>query len=103
MTYCKSKCTCKIRKGVLGVILTIAFVMVLMTYTTGCAGCQQDWSHMKSELVGLNRVIILYANDGTVIKKWHTRSQVQDQGGSFRFLVDGKAIQIAGTITIEEL
>lgn len=68
----------------------------------GCAATQQTCSHMKSGVIGLNRHIVLYANDGTVLREWDTRGTVEDQGGSFRFLVDNKAITVSGTIVIEE-
>ena len=81
--------------------LVIAASAALML-SGGCAGCRQQVSHMKSGVFGLSREITLYANDGSVIRTWKTKGSVEDQGGSFRFLVDGKAITIAGTAVIEE-
>lgn len=69
----------------------------------GCAGCEQDLSHMKSGMVGLHRRITVYANDGRPIRTWETKGTVEDQGGSFRFVANGKAITVAGTVVIEEL
>ncbi len=69
----------------------------------GCTkGCQQRVSHLKSNLVGLDRTITLYAYDGSVIRVWDGRFQVEAAGGSARFIHKGKAIYIAGTFVIEE-
>ena len=68
----------------------------------GCNSCSQDWSHLKSETIGIKRVIILYSATGEPIRKWTTNSTVEDQGGSFRFMYNGKAVTIAGTVTMEE-
>lgn len=79
----------------------LATALALMSIS-GCADMKQSWSHTKSQLVGLDRQVTLYANDGTVIKQWQIKGTIEDQGGSFRFLSDGKAITIAGTVLIEE-
>lgn len=84
------------------VTVSLFIAMAFPLFLTGCAGCQQKWSHTKSNWVGLDRTITIYANDGSVIKQWETKGQVEDRGGSFRFLVDGKAITLAGTVIIEE-
>ena len=59
-------------------------------------------SHLKSNTVGIRRTVTLYANDGSVIKTWDGRMSVEDRGGSFRFMVDGRAVTVAGTVLIEE-
>jgi len=84
------------------VTASLFIAMAFPLFLTGCAGCQQDWSHTKSAFVGLDHIVTLYANDGSVIKQWETKGQVEDRGGSFRFLVNGKAITLAGTVIIEE-
>jgi hypothetical protein len=86
-------------------IITLAVILGCLAIAwlcNGCAGCQQDFSHLKSSFVGLNRKITLYANDGSIIRSWDTQGTVEDQGGSFRFLVNGKAITLSGTVVIEE-
>ena len=80
----------------------IVLLTAIVCSLNGCAGCQQQWSHVKSSVAGLNRHITLYSNDGKILKEWDTTSQVEDKGGSFRFMVDGKAIQVSGTVLIEE-
>jgi len=85
----------------ISVCLLVGFV-VLMGSFGGCAKATQTLSHFKSNMIGLDRVITLYSNSGEVIKTWNTRSNIEDQGGSFRFMVDNKAVQISGTVIIEE-
>ncbi len=69
----------------------------------GCSkGCQQRVSHLKSNLIGLDRTITLYAHDGSVIRVWEGRFQVEATGGSARFIHEGKAVYISGTFIIEE-
>jgi hypothetical protein len=84
--------------------LTTLVVIVCLACLTlgGCGKLSQDVSHFKSKWIGLDRTITLYANDGKPIKKWDCRSQVEDNGGSFRFMSNGKAVQISGTVVIEE-
>jgi hypothetical protein len=80
----------------------MGLALLIMTLQ-GCAGCQQDMSHMKSSFVGLERHIILYSANGSIIEEWDVRCQVEDAGGTCRFLTyAGKAITISGTFKIEE-
>jgi hypothetical protein len=86
------------------IIISIVFSTIIFTplLCGGCAGCEQTASHIKSTFVGLNRRVTLYANDGSVIKTWAGRINIEDQGGSFRFMVNNKAITVTGTVLIEE-
>lgn len=83
--------------------LSLCLILAVVLILDGCAGCEQTVSHMKSSAVGLNRVITLYDCSGNVIKTWNIKGTVEDQGGSFRFLYEGKAITISGTVVIEEV
>ncbi|MDX1763483.1 MAG: hypothetical protein R3231_04115 [bacterium] len=78
-------------------------VLGMLLAASGCTkGCQQQVSHVKSNLIGLNRTITLYAVDGSVIKSWEGRFQVETGGSSARFIHEGKAVYISGTFVIEE-
>jgi uncharacterized lipoprotein YehR (DUF1307 family) len=83
-------------------VIAVSLVVICFLALSGCGKLEQDVSHFKSKWIGLDRTITLYANDGKPIKKWDCRSQVEDNGGSFRFMSNGKAVQISGTIVIEE-
>jgi hypothetical protein len=67
-----------------------------------CAELEQTGSSMVSGVIGLHRVITLYAADGSVIKQWEGRYNIKSQYGMARFMDNGKAITIAGTFIIEE-
>lgn len=84
-------------------LLMLFAVLCIGLSSSGCTkGCQQQVSHVKSSLIGLNRTITLYADNGTVIRTWEGRFQVETSGSSARFLHDGKTIYISGTFVIEE-
>jgi hypothetical protein len=86
-------------------ILAIAalFVIVLIGVGAQCESCRQTVSHWKSNVSGLDRRIVLYANDGSVIRKWEGRFQVEVLGTTARFLVGSRAVTISGTFVIEEI
>lgn len=68
----------------------------------GCTAQQQsDYSHWKSDLIGLNRKITLYSN-GRPLQVWEGRFKVEISYGVARFIHDGKAVIINGTYVIEE-
>lgn len=69
---------------------------------SGCNACRHVWSHIKSDTVGITRIVTLYNANGGVIKSWEITSTVKDKGGSYRFLTNGKAIYISGTIIMEQ-
>ena len=77
-------------------------IVALSLLLTGCAEFEQSIKHTQSDLVGLDRVVTLYADDGGVIKQWKGRMRIEDMGGSISFVVDGKTVKIAGTFTVEE-
>lgn len=71
------------------------------------AGCTEkqrhEYSHWKSDLIGLKRGITMFSADGTPIKKWEGRYKIEIKDGVARFMHDGKAIVISGSYIIEEL
>ncbi len=84
------------------IILRYAVLLAVMVLLPGCAGCQQEMSHLKSRVTGLKRHVTLYSNTGAVIKEWNVDCQVEDTGGSCRFLTpEGKAVVMSGTWLIE--
>ena len=77
--------------------------LIVLLSLSGCTERQrQDWSHWKSDLVGLKRTVTLYADNGTPIKSWKGRFKVDVGGGTARFLHEGRAVIISGTFIIEE-
>jgi hypothetical protein len=81
-------------------------ILTLFLMTFLIASCterqRQDYSHWKSDLIGLKRTITLYSVDGKPIKTWSGRYKVEVDSGVARFIHDGKAIYISGTFIVEE-
>lgn len=78
--------------------------LMVFLLLTGCTSKQQhEYSHWKSDLIGLNRQITLFSTSGRPIKTWQGRYKVEVDNGVARFIHDGKAIIISGTFLIEEI
>lgn len=80
----------------------IIILALSILFLCGCGNIANEWSHMKSSTVGIKRIVTLYSQDGKVVKSWEIDSVVENPGGSFRFLFNGKAVMISGTVIIEE-
>lgn len=81
---------------------TAVAVACIGLFGAGCGLGKNISKHIHSATTGLDRKITLYAADGHIIKEWRTTAQIEDQGGSVQFIVDGKSVYIAGTFTVEE-
>ncbi len=90
------------KKLAIRMILSLAALGLALSVSGCTKGCQQQVSHMKSSLIGLDRTITLYAVDGSIIKSWEGRFQVETGGSSARFIHEGKTVHISGTFIIEE-
>lgn len=77
-----------------------AAVLIAVLSLIGCANMQQSNSSFVSGMVGLNRVITLYSEDGKIIQQWEGRYNVRHLEGFVRFMDKGKAVSISGTISI---
>jgi hypothetical protein len=89
-------------KAVLGGLSFVIVLIVTLAFIIQMPSCQHSISHVKSAVIGLNRTVTLYANDGSVIKTWNGRFQVECNGSTAKFIDEGKAITISGTFLIEE-
>lgn len=85
-------------------LIGIALLATALTVFSGCRSCVKDLNHLKSGVIGLDRVITLYAVDGTIIQQWETRDYVETtQGGVVAFLdEDNKEVKILGTVSVIE-
>lgn len=78
-------------------------LLLVAVLLSGCAAAENEMKHMKSDWVGLNRKIVLYASDGSILREWETTAKVEDKGGTCYFInAEGKAVTISGTFVIEE-
>ena len=77
--------------------------LIMILLLTGCTQTmQRGCKHTTSDWIGLNRKIILYSSDGTIIKEWDTRAKVEIVGSTVQFLNNGKDVKLMGTVLIEE-
>ncbi len=82
--------------------------LILFSFTFFLSGCtekqRKEIKHLKSDLIGLKRIVILYDNNGKVIKTWKGRFKIEIQGCFLSFIDDnGKEVKISGTIVVQEL
>ncbi len=82
-------------------ILPLIMVLAVVGFS-GCKKLGQKISHIKSNTIGLNRTVTLFASNGVVIREWDGRLQIEDSGSSIRFIADGKAVTVSGTYVVQE-
>lgn len=84
-------------------ILTLTLVIATLS-TTGCNKLANDFKHIKSAYIGLNRTITLYDGNSTnVLGRWKITSQVEHNGGEITFIdANGKSVSINGTYIVQE-
>lgn len=78
-------------------VLTLGFLFIFNT-----KGCQSERKHIISDIVGINRTVIVYANNGNIIKQYTGNFKIEKEGGFASFICKGKKIDVRGTIIIEE-
>lgn len=87
----------------LGVMLFL-ILFLGATIFSGCEKVQKEIKHQKSDIIGLKRIVVLYANNGSVIKTWNGRFKVEMNGSVASFINgDGHEIKVSGTYIIEEI
>lgn len=77
-------------------------VLISLACSCGtCQGCAKDWD---SEWSGIERHIILYSFDGSIIREWHGNIFVEEtEGEGLSFLYEGKRYIFSGCYLVEEL
>ena len=86
--------------GILAIVIIAALALVV---TTGCETVFKGIKHMQSGIVGLNRVVILYSEDGDTIRVWRGQFMIETEGSSASWVEHGRETKISGTFVIEEL
>jgi hypothetical protein len=97
MTFMKKKQVFK--------LLILSLVIVLFAaFLSGCTEKQRkEIKHIKSDLIGLKRIVKLYDNNGKIIKTWQGRFKIEIQGCFLSFIDNnGKEVKISGTIVVQE-
>lgn len=86
----------------LPLIMALFFIMPLMQSCTERQ--RKNIKHIKSDLIGLKRKVILYDCSGRVVREWTGRFKVEEHGSFISFIDDnGKDIKVSGTVVVEEL
>jgi len=86
-------------------LLILSLVIVLFAaFLSGCTEKQRkEIKHIKSDLIGLKRIVKLYDNNGKIIKTWQGRFKIEIQGCFLSFIDNnGKEVKISGTIVVQE-
>ena len=70
----------------------VAFVMLIMTTTTGCSSCSRAMVDMKSDMNGgLQREINVYTANGELLAHYEGKIDIAaNDGGYVKFDLDGK-------------
>lgn len=77
---------------------------ILVLSLCGCQMIKNAGRRIVSSTTGITRNITLYAVDGKVIKQWHTKSSINDEGSVICFYdSEGNAIQVSGTVIVEQV
>ena len=82
--------------------IRISLIAIFCLFLSGC-GVLTGLKHAQSSITGLNRVVKLYDASGKVIREWHGKFTIEDNGGSISFVDNYKTIKLAGTYTAEEI
>ncbi len=92
--------TIKIKKQVLIILFILCAIFIF-----SCTEKQRkEIKHLKSDIIGLKRIVTLYDCNGNVIKQWKGRFKIEIQGSFISFIDDnGKEVKISGTIVVQEL
>ena len=78
-------------------------VVFLIISLAGCASTVRGCRHTVSGVTGLDRTITLYAQDGSVIRQWKTRTVIETEGAVIQFDDERrKDVKLMGTIVVEE-
>ena len=85
-----------------GISIIVLFFMFSIWGFFYTSSGEQTIKHFWSSFSGLERTVTFYDCDGKVIKSWAGNLNVEDQGGTIRFVVDGKTVIVGGNFVVEE-
>lgn len=93
------------KKRIITLVILIITVMVIISLLSSCASWDRAGKSISSEMSGgLNRTVTVYDNNGTKIKSWTGKIDLQtsDENNKVLFDVNGKRVVIQGGTTIIE-
>jgi hypothetical protein len=87
-----------------GIIALIFLIFFIYNYFVGITPSRQaEVKHIKSDLIGLKRIIEQYDANGHIINRYEGRYKIEIEGAYVSFIHEGKNIKLSGTIQIKEL
>lgn len=93
------------KKRIIALIILVITVIVIILSLSSCASWDRAGKSISSEVSGgLNRTVTVYDNNGTKIKSWTGKIDLQasDENNKVLFDVNGKRVVIQGGTTIIE-
>jgi len=82
-------------------ILTLLAIVVLSA--AGCQRMTKAGKHWHSGWEGLDRTITLYAEDGSVLGRWHAKTYCETDPPVVAFIDSaGKEVKLMGTVVVQE-
>lgn len=85
-------------------MVAVIMISACMCLTSCTERQRKNLKHMKSDIIGLKRRIVLYDCSGKAIRQWEGRFKVETIGSYVSFIDDdGKDIKVSGTVVVEEL
>lgn len=93
------------KKRIIALIILVITVIVIILSLSGCASWDRAGKSISSEMSGgLNRTVTVYDNNGTKIKSWTGKIDLQtsNENNKVLFDVNGKRVVIQGGTTIIE-
>lgn len=93
------------KKRIIALVILIITVMVIILSLSSCASWDRAGKSISSEVSGgLNRTVTVYDNNGTKIKSWTGKIDLQtsDENNKVLFDINGKRVVIQGGTTIIE-
>ena len=84
--------------------IKFAIIAIAMVALFGCEATQRGWQDIRSSVSGLDRTATVYSSDGTVIKEYEGRFDVEtnDYGNKVKFDINGRRVLIYNAIVIVE-
>jgi hypothetical protein len=91
-------------------LFTLLFILVVFVFLYGynyffglTPARQTEIKHIKSDLIGLRRVIEQYDANGHIINRYEGRYKIEIEGAFVSFIHEGKNIKLSGTIQVREI
>lgn len=79
-------------------------LIVLVLSLCSCQMIKNAGRQIVSSTTGISREITLYSIDGKIIRKWKTKSSINDEGAVICFYDNkGNAVQVSGTVIVEQI